>query len=140
MNYLLDTCFLSEFTKPVVNPGVEAWFDAQSPERLFVSVITIAELKRGVLRLADGKKKAQLLSWLDGLAFSFASRLLIVDLVTVNTWAAQSVALEKQGKQIAFPDALIAANALQHGMTLVTRNIKDFEQTSVALVNPWVVA
>jgi predicted nucleic acid-binding protein len=137
MNYLLDTCFLSEFTKPVVNAGVEAWFDAQPLESLFVSVITLAELKRGVLRLAEGKKKVQLLTWLDGLEQNFASRLLLVDLATVNAWAAQSVALEKQGKHLAFPDALIAANAVQHGMTLVTRNIKDFEQTAVALINPW---
>lgn len=137
MNYLLDTCFLSEFTKPVVNSGVETWFDSQPLETLFVSVITLAELKRGVLRLVEGKKRGQLLVWLEGLEQNFASRLLLVDLATINVWAEQSVALEKQGKQVAFPDALIAANAVQHGMTLVTRNVKDFGQTSVALCNPW---
>lgn len=137
MNYLLDTCFLSEFTKPVVNSGVETWFELQPLETLFVSVITLAELKRGVLRLVEGKKRAQLLVWLAGLEQNFASRLVMVDLETVNVWAAQSVLLEKQGKHIAFPDALIAANAMQHGMTLVTRNIKDFDHAKVLLCNPW---
>ncbi|MDX2214830.1 MAG: type II toxin-antitoxin system VapC family toxin [Oculatellaceae cyanobacterium bins.114] len=138
MTYLLDTCLISELVAKQPNSNVVAWLDAQTPETLYISVITIGEIAKGISKLASSQRKDSLETWLNQtLPTRFVDRILGIDVTTMLLWGDLVGRLEQQGRTLPIIDSLIAAIALQHSLSLVTRNESDFNGTSVAIVNPW---
>lgn len=138
MTYLLDTCVVSELVARSPNQGVVDWVDTTDDRQLFLSVITIGEIARGVERLPESQRKQVLYEWLDTeLTERFAGRILALDYDVMRRWGRLVAELERAGQSQSVMDSLIAATALHSGMTLVTRNLHDFHATGVALLNPW---
>lgn len=138
MNFLLDTNVVSEWTKPRPDAGVVAWLAEADEDRTFISVITIAELRHGIERLPAGARRQRLDSWLtEQVPQRFEERLLAVDAETANAWGDVMAQGQAAGRPPGTMDAFIAATVLRHDMTLVTRNVSDFEPLGVRLVNPW---
>lgn len=138
MNYLLDTCLVSELVAKQPNQQVLDWLDAQAPETLYLSIITIGEISKGVSKLASSQRKDSLDIWLNQtLPNRFLGRIIGLDLQTMLLWGELVGKLEQQGRSLPVIDSLIAAIALQNSLSLVTRNENDFEGTGVAIFNPW---
>ena len=138
MNYLLDTCVISELIVKEPNPKVVTWVDNLADERTFLSVLTIGEIQRGISKLPDSKRKRNLTDWLaTDLLGRFRGRLLILDTAVLLTWGKLVAQLETKGRPLPAIDSLLAAQTLTHKMHFVTRNIKDFADTGVDLINPW---
>lgn len=138
MNYLLDTCVLSEFTRRKPDEKVLAWFERVEEEKLFLSAITIGEIQRGVARLPDSPRKGELLLWMnDGLIERFGRRVLPVEAQTMLLWGSLTARMESAGRPMGVIDSLIGALALQHNLILVTRNVSDFLACGVQVANPW---
>ena len=138
MNFLLDTNVVSETTRPQPSAVVLGWIAAQAGESLFISAITIGELRRGALVLAAGKKRNALLRWIEtGIKADFAGRILPVDTAVMERWAELQIATQKVGRRLPLMDSLLAATALAHGLTLATRNLADFKAAGVPLLDPW---
>lgn len=138
MNFLLDTNVVSEWTKPRPDAGVVAWLAGADEDRIFISVITIAELRHGIERLAPGARRQRLDGWLTNqVPLRFEDRLLAVDAETANAWGRVMAQGQAAGRPPGTMDAFIAATVLRHDMTLVTRNVSDFEALGVRLINPW---
>jgi predicted nucleic acid-binding protein len=138
MNYLLDTCVLSEFTKRQPHSNVVHWVAAADENSLFISALTVGEIKRGIDRLPETHRKEELSVWLnDSLLRRFAGRVIAIDAETMLLWGALTARLENQGKIMSVIDASIAATALHHSLMLVTRNETDFEYAGIMIVNPW---
>ena len=137
MRVLLDTCVLSEIRKADGNRDVRQAVDEISDDDLFVSVISIGEIAKGIELLEDGRRKRTLQSWLQTLERDYASRILSVDREAAHIWGELTAAAQKRGRIIASNDGLIAATARCHGLHIMTRNIADFEPTGAMLLNPW---
>lgn len=138
MSFLLDTNVISEWVKPRPDQGVMGWIDSIDEEQLFLSVISLAELRHGVERLDSGRRKTALNLWLaDALPARFGRRLLAVDVATADHWGRIVARAQTAGRPIGAMDAFLAAAAERHAMTLVTRNTADFAATGIALLNPW---
>ena len=138
MTYLLDTCLISELVAKQPNQKVLDWVDAQMPETLYLSVITIGEIAKGICKLTPSKRKESLSTWLnETLPNRFEHRILTLDVSTMVLWGNLVGQLEQNGRPLPAMDSLIAAIALQHSLSLVTRNEKDFAGTGVAIINPW---
>ena len=132
--YLLDTNVISETRKTRADGGVIAFLSAAEPAGLFLSVLTLGELRKGVAakRRTDPLAADQLGSWVEGIETTFADRVLPVDAATARRWGELSA-----NRNWPVIDTLIAATAIRHGLTLVTRNVRDVESTGVPLVDPW---
>ena len=138
MTYLLDTCVISELVRPAPVQALIAWINSQPEERLFLSVLTLGELRKGINRLAEGAKRSRLENWLDNdLRLRFAGRWLPVDEEVAERWGLITADAQKQGCTIPVIDGLIASTALTHGMTLVTRNVSDLQGSATPILNPW---
>lgn len=138
MSFLLDTNVISEGAKPRPDPAVMDWLGSVEEDQLFLSVISLAELRHGVGRLEDGRRKYALDLWLSQeLPARFDGRLLIVDVVTADHWGRLVTRAQSVGRPIGAMDAFLAAVAEQHQLTLVTRNVSDFDRIGVRLFNPW---
>jgi toxin FitB len=138
VNFLLDTNVVSEWTKPRPNLGVIQWLAEQDEDRLFLSVITVAELRRGVERLPASARRNHLGWWIDEeLRDRFEGRVLVVDEAIGNSWGRLIAGSETRGKRMNLLDGFLAATALMRGFTLVTRNTPDFEDAGCAVHNPW---
>jgi toxin FitB len=138
MTYLLDTCLISELVAKQPNQQVLDWLDAQVPETLYLSVITIGEIAKGISKLTGSGRKESLTTWLDEtLPNRFENRILGIDVSTMVLWGNLVGQLELWGRPLPVMDSLIAAIALQHSLSLVTRNENDFTGTGVVIVNPW---
>ncbi len=137
MRYLLDTCILSELVKPEPNPAVLRWTGDRQPNALFISAMTLAELHRGVERLPASRRQIELTAWLQQLESDFEKRVVAFTQSTAHYWANMCAKAQAAGQTMSAVDSIIAASALEHGLTLVTRNVSDFAQAPVILVNPW---
>lgn len=136
--FLLDTNVISEPSRPQPDPRVMAWLAAADEDRVFLSVATLAEINRGIERLATGKRRRRLEVWLaNELVARFDGRILTVDTAVGLIWGRVAARAEQAGHQIEAIDALLAATAERHNLTLVTRNGSDFATTGVPIVNPW---
>lgn len=140
MRYLLDTCAVSELVKPAPDAGVLEWFAQQAELSLCLSPLSLGELKRGIEKLATGKRKTFLQKWLAANVIErFGDRVLPVTAEIGLRWGELQAQLEKKGKPMPAIDGLIAATALHHQLTVVTRNIKDMEASGATLFNPWAI-
>ncbi len=137
MNYLLDTCLISEFKKPQPEQKVINWVSHQIEATLFLSVVTIAEIQRGISGLAPSKKRTDLENWLQTLIFRYDRRILPLGTDEMLLWGDTIIKLEQKGRVLPFMDSLIAATALTHNLVLVTNNEADFKNTGVTILNVW---
>ena len=139
MRVLLDTCVLSELRLPKGDPRVRHAVDVLGSDDLFISVLTVGEIAKGIALLKEGKNKRNLQAWLQTLERDYADRILPVDLETSHIWGELTAAAQKTGKVVPASDGLIAATARRHGLYIMTRNAEDFQPTGVLLLNPWAV-
>ncbi len=138
MSFLLDTNVVSEWTKPRPNAGLVGWLARVDENEVFLSVVTFAELRHGIERLPASARRRRLDEWLRGeLALRFEARIVGVDGAIADEWGRLVARCEARGRTIHAMDALIAATAQVHGLTLVTRNTADFEASVKSLINPW---
>jgi len=137
MNYILDTCVLSETIKPKPDPALVKWLQEQRSDRLFISTFTLGELRKGIDRLPPGIKRHDLQIWLSKLADSYQDRFLSFDEECAMLWGGLCANCESEGNPLPVIDSLIAAVSIRHGCTLVTRNERDYIQTNVPILNPW---
>lgn len=138
MKYLLDTCLISELVKKEPSAAVLRWLDEQDEQRLFISVLVLGELNKGVAKLAAGDRKQALLSWVEhDLAERFEGRIVGLDLETAILWGRMQGEAEKAGEKLPVMDSLIAATAMRNGFTVVTRNVRDLQRCGAPLFNPW---
>jgi tRNA(fMet)-specific endonuclease VapC len=136
--YLLDTNVISELTKLQPEPKVVSWFQATSEELLYLSVLTIGEIRKGIDSLPRSNKRALLESWLaNDLVLRFSGRILDVSLDIAERWGLISAQAKMAGAPLAVVDGLMAATALHHNLILVTRNIKDVQVAGINMLNPW---
>ena len=136
MSALLDTCVVSERYKAKPEPAVMAAVAALG-ENAYISVITIVEMLKGAHQLAPGSHQRELLARLDELQGKFGPLILPVDLEVARLWGQLTATAQRQGRQIAAPDGLIAATARYHNLPVMTRNVDDFLPAGVQVVNPW---
>jgi predicted nucleic acid-binding protein len=136
--FLIDTNVVSEFIRLRPDARVIRWLGAADPESLFASVVTFGEIRLGIEDLPAGKRRAALEEWLEqGLPQWFESHLLPVTKQIADGWGQLTIRAKRKGIAITTADGLIAATALEHDLALVTRNVRDFAATGVAIVNPW---
>jgi tRNA(fMet)-specific endonuclease VapC len=138
MKVLLDTCVISEFVARQPNPKVVAFLDELDSDDVYLSVITIGEIIKGIEKLPDSRRKAELRTWLqDDVLVRFNGKILSLDTDTIVEWGMLTAGAEIAGKPMPAVDSLIAATVIANKMTLVTRNVSDFEATGIEIVNPW---
>jgi predicted nucleic acid-binding protein len=138
VKYLLDTCLISELVKKEPNSAVVNWLDEQDEQTLFLSVLNLGELQKGISKLTDGTKKDELLAWVTlDLVERFTGRILETDLETALCWGRLQGEAEQAGEKLPVMDSLIAATAATHGLIVVTRNVRDMERCGVRVCNPW---
>lgn len=135
--YLLDTNAISEPKRARPDPAVLNWLGDQLPTDLHLSVISVGELRRGVIRLEPGRRRDDLDYWLAQLILRFDDRILPVDMSVTERWASLAEAQRAAGRTADMTDELIAATAHVHGLTIVTRNVRHFEHTGCRVLSPW---
>ncbi|PBB97739.1 type II toxin-antitoxin system VapC family toxin [Mesorhizobium sp. WSM3862] len=138
MRLLLDTNVLSEVTRPAPDAGVLKWLDGLDEDRSFISVVSIAEIRRGVSLMDEGRKREALAEWLArDLPQRFEQRVLPVDEAVALAWGDLMGLAKRRGRGLSSMDGLIAATAIAKQLTLATRNSKDFEGFAIELFDPW---
>jgi toxin FitB len=138
MNYLLDTCLISELAKSEPSKKVVNWILSANETSFYISVLTFGELHKGIAKLPESKKKEALRIWVeDELRNRFQNRIIGIDMQVSIIWGKILGIAEKKGSPMPAIDSLIAATGLAHDLTVVTRNISDMEQSGVKLLNPW---
>jgi predicted nucleic acid-binding protein len=139
MSFLLDTNIVSEWVRPRPATGVISWLAEVDEDQAFLSVVTLAELRRGIARMARGRRRLQLDEWLrHELPVRFEERILPIDDRVAVIWGDVVSERETEGRPISVMDAFIAATARMYDLTLVTRNTSDFAGSVAAITNPWV--
>ncbi len=138
MNFLLDTNVISEAKQKRPSKRVLAWLDAQDESNLYLSVLTVGEIKKGIARLDSSKKKATLERWLEQLRSRFSRRVLPLTEKTFLVWGKMYGEFELKGIIRPAFDSLLEATALEHDLIFVTRNVKNFQNSQVTILNPWV--
>ncbi len=141
MNYLLDTCAISELVKKKPSKKVLEWILGCDESCIFLSVLTLGEIQKGIAKLADSKRKAKIQQWLDhDLRHRFTGRILPINEETASTWGLLMADSESKGRVIPSIDSLIVATAITHNLTIVTRNTCDMDGAGARLLNPWEMA
>lgn len=138
MSLLLDTCVLSEYARKAPAPPVIAWLDEQDEDSLLISVISLGEIEKGILKLAatDRSRSQKLTAWLSKVEQRFSGRILPLDAAALRVWAQISARAELAGQPVPVMDGLLMATAQCHGLTIVTRNVQDFTPYP-QIFNPW---
>lgn len=136
MSFLVDTNVFSELAKPKPDPQAAAWLRENEPN-LYVSTITIGELRRGVERLPDGVRKSKLRHWLISICECMKGRVLGFNTSTAHVWGQMKTQWDSAGVVVPTLDSQIAAIAKKHGLTVVTRNTSDYSRTGVKVMNPF---
>jgi len=140
VNYLLDTCVISELIRSKPTASVVKWVSLCHENQLYLSVLTLGEIQKGIAKLSDIKRKDALQHWLDNdLKERFEHRILPISLETALTWGELLGIAEATGTSIPSIDGLIGATAMAHNMTVVTRNEKDISLTGAKILNPWAI-
>jgi len=135
MNYLVDTNVISELVRPKPSANVVQWFDTIPSERIYVSVLTLGEIRKELEKLAKTERHIKLTIWLEvDLPHWFKDRILSIDTSVAHRWGLLQAQMKRPLPAI---DSLIAATALHHDLTLVTRNLKDFQYPFLSLMDPW---
>ena len=138
MGYLIDTCVISELVRPEPHAGVVEWISRMDENRLFLSVLTLGELHKGVAKLKDAARARRLRSWLEqDVMARFEGRILPVDVSVARWWGKLTGEALTRGLTLPVIDALLAATAHRHALFVVTRNTKDLERCGVEIINPW---
>jgi toxin FitB len=136
--YLLDTNCISEVVRAHPEPRVLSWLEATDERLLYLSVLTLGEIRKGVAGLPQSKRRRRLESWLElELQARFSGRVLPIDAAIADRWGILTVEAKQKGLGIAKIDGLLAATALHFNLTLVSRNVNDFASTPVLLLDPW---
>ena len=137
MKYLLDTCVISELANPTPNSQVVEWLSRQQSSELYLSVLTIGEIKKGIAKRGDDVRAKRLERWLEEIVRLFADRILYIDREISLAWGRICGEAERIGKKRPAIDSLIAATAMVRDMTVVTRNVSDMAGMSVPIFNPF---
>jgi predicted nucleic acid-binding protein len=138
VKYLLDTCVISELVKPAPDIQVLGWLAERDEDALFLSVLTIGEIQKGIAKLVSGRRKETIQRWLDAeLRRRFAERLLPVDDEVATTWGLSQAEAERQGTPISTIDGLLGATAIVHNLAVATRDVSGIRRTGARVVNPW---
>jgi len=132
---LIDTCALSELRRPKPDKNVIRWFEETAQNGLYLSVLTLGEIRKGVESLKDIRRRDKIMNWLEHeLPMWFEDRILPIDAAVADEWGRL---LAKAGRSVPAIDSLIAATALHHRLTIVTRNVSDFDYADLNVFNPW---
>jgi predicted nucleic acid-binding protein len=135
---LLDTNVISELVRPAPEPKVTAWMASTKEELLYLSVLTLGEIRKGAEKMKDTSRRTAIEAWLSGhLAVRFAGRILAIDAQVADRWG-RLAAGAPPGAPLRVIDGLLAATAIHHNLTLVTRNVRDVTASGAALFNPWI--
>jgi len=138
VSFLLDTNVVSEWVRPQPDRNVISWLAEVDEDRVFISVISFAEIRWGVELLPVGRRRERLATWLaEELPVRFEERILDIDQRVAETWGVVTARGQKIGLTLGSMDALVAATAEAHNLTLATRNVKDFQRLGIALFDPW---
>lgn len=137
MKALLDTNILAELVKPDGNPAVHAALAEIPTPNLFLSVLTVGEIVKGIALLAPGAKKKRLAKWLAGIENEYGERVLPLDTETARIWGELTARAQRKGVVIPPADGLLAATALRHGLHVMTRNTKHFQASGALVIDPW---
>ena len=136
--FLLDTNIPSELVRPQPEPKVKTWIAAQKLDTLFISTVSFGELRKGIFLRSPGKRRTELEAWIEtDLSILFSGRILSVTRSIAERWGVLEGQRQLAGKPLNMPDGQIAATALEHRLTLVTRNVKDFAGLDIMIFNPW---
>jgi predicted nucleic acid-binding protein len=136
--YLLDTNCISEVVRINPEPRVLSWMEAAEETLLYLSVLTLGEIRKGVAALMQGKRRTLLETWLEvELQARFAGRILSIDAAVADRWGVLAAGVKAKGATLSTIDGLLAATALHHNLTIVSRNVGDFANAQVSVLNPW---
>ena len=136
--FLLDTNCISELVRPKPEPRVVDWMKAADEALLYLSVLTVGEIRKGVAGLPQGKRRTHLETWLAlELQTRFAGRIVPIDAAIADRWGVIAAEAQRRGKPLSVIDGLLAATALHRNLTVVSRNARDFTAAQVQVLNPW---
>lgn len=136
--FLLDTNSISEVIRKQPDPHVLEWFEAADESLLYLSVLTLGEIRKGIAGLPQSKRRTHLETWLElELGSRFSGRILPIDSGIADRWGLLAAEAKLKGKSLSAIDGLLAATALHHNLTIVSRNVSDFANTPAAVLNPW---
>jgi|SRR2546427_8213186 len=136
--FLLDTNCISEIVRLKPEPRVMDWMEAVDEALLYLSVLTLGEIRKGLAGLPQSKRRTRLETWLEvELQARFSGRILAIDGAVADRWGLLAADAKRKGKALSTIDGLLAATALRHNLTIVSRNISDLANTRVPVLNPW---
>jgi toxin FitB len=136
--FLLDTNCISELVRPKPEPRVLEWMEAADEATLYLSVLTVGEIRKGVAGLTQSKRRTQLETWLEvDLHARFSGRIMPIDRAIADRWGLLTAESKRKGNPLSVIDGLLAATALHHNLTVVSRNSNDFSDTPAQVLNPW---
>jgi predicted nucleic acid-binding protein len=136
--YLADTNIPSELTRPSPEPQVEEFLERAGREQVYISALSVGEIRKGIASLPPSARRRQIEAWLESVMRPwFATRILPVTVEIAERWGVLAALSKERGRPLAVVDGLLAATALEHDLSLVTRNVRDFDGLGVAILNPW---